>query len=439
MNTIKNLLNSGNILGFNYGSFEKYPIETQKLILKLEQEIHAFLLLCINEKDKRIVTRTKNKLIKKYKLNFNYSGFYYRELDSSSKHFKHDYDSIVRLKFQNYLIHIFCDYFLLINDGNELYNVIIYNYLKMSQSHLIKLFVILKICYKLKLPLYVLASHMANSVESVLDIDKVKSIGGLRVSKSFRNFLESNSLNFNTEQLFIIIKKSIMKWEKNNSDWADRMLFKNDNWIIIRKYSYSSSSGSYAGIFDMGIANSGCYFPSRHRFYRKKIPILKKNKNNAANYDSVLYYLSSDIKFGNIIENYVRESLGYPLIGEGEWLSEVLVLKLVRDMCICEVVHQWSPAWLGRQRFDIGIPYLNIANEYNGKQHYEPIDFFGGIDGFENTKKRDSLKKKLSKINGVMLIEIKYDLPIKDIVLLLKNLFSIKGILSKKYQKMGCD
>jgi hypothetical protein len=52
---------------------------------------------------------------------------------------------------------------------------------------------------------------------------------------------------------------------------------------------------------------------------------------------------------------------------------------------------------------------LNIAIEYNGKQHYEPVLYFGGQEGFLNTIKRDKAKKKKCKENKCHLIEVKYD------------------------------
>jgi hypothetical protein len=74
-----------------------------------------------------------------------------------------------------------------------------------------------------------------------------------------------------------------------------------------------------------------------------------------------------------------------------------------------DVTHQASPPWLGRQRFDIYIPSLSLAIEYQGKQHFEPVEFFGGEDGFNETVKLDKQKKKLAEENGVVLEYFRYD------------------------------
>ena len=72
------------------------------------------------------------------------------------------------------------------------------------------------------------------------------------------------------------------------------------------------------------------------------------------------------------------------------------------------VQREASPSWLNRQRFDIYISELNLAIEYQGKQHYMAIDLFGGEEGLEKTKQRDKEKLYLSKINGVDIVYFSY-------------------------------
>lgn len=65
--------------------------------------------------------------------------------------------------------------------------------------------------------------------------------------------------------------------------------------------------------------------------------------------------------------------------------------------------------WLDGQRFDIYFPSINAAVEYNGEQHYIPIQRFGGELGFEETRRRDSLKRIKCQKNGCTLFEVKYN------------------------------
>lgn len=57
---------------------------------------------------------------------------------------------------------------------------------------------------------------------------------------------------------------------------------------------------------------------------------------------------------------------------------------------------------------DFWLPDYNLVIEYNGEQHYMPIEQFGGEDGFKVTQLRDELKRKQLNEHGVDLLEIPY-------------------------------
>ena len=52
---------------------------------------------------------------------------------------------------------------------------------------------------------------------------------------------------------------------------------------------------------------------------------------------------------------------------------------------------------------DFYLPDYNVGIECHGIQHFEPIDFFGGINGYNETKYRDLLKYKLCSENNIKL------------------------------------
>lgn len=58
--------------------------------------------------------------------------------------------------------------------------------------------------------------------------------------------------------------------------------------------------------------------------------------------------------------------------------------------------------------FDFFLPEYSIAIEYQGPQHFKPIDFFGGKESFEEQKQRDDLKRNWCKVNNVELIEVNF-------------------------------
>lgn len=70
--------------------------------------------------------------------------------------------------------------------------------------------------------------------------------------------------------------------------------------------------------------------------------------------------------------------------------------------------------------FDFYISEKNICIEFDGKQHFDPIFYFGGKKGLESTQERDEIKNKYCESKNIKLIRIRYDEDINEI--LRKNL-----------------
>lgn len=51
------------------------------------------------------------------------------------------------------------------------------------------------------------------------------------------------------------------------------------------------------------------------------------------------------------------------------------------------------------------MPSIKVGFEYQGQQHYESVEFFGGQAALEHRMENDALKKKKCKQNGVVLVE----------------------------------
>lgn len=119
------------------------------------------------------------------------------------------------------------------------------------------------------------------------------------------------------------------------------------------------------------------------------------------------------------IENEIREERELPKIGEG-WISETLLYyKIKKKFTEYHIVHHGKPKWLGLQHFDIFIPELHIAIEYQGTQHQKPVDYFGGQTAFEKGQERDLRKKRLCDENNCFLF---YVYPDDDIEKFMKEL-----------------
>jgi hypothetical protein len=118
------------------------------------------------------------------------------------------------------------------------------------------------------------------------------------------------------------------------------------------------------------------------------------------------------------LEQEIREELGLPKIGE-QWISETsvyyIVKKILNELNV-EVKHHHHPFYLDGKELDIYFEYgdIKVGIEYQGLQHFKPIDFFGGEESFKELQKRDKEKKKQCEENGVHLIYINHDEPITE-------------------------
>ena len=59
--------------------------------------------------------------------------------------------------------------------------------------------------------------------------------------------------------------------------------------------------------------------------------------------------------------------------------------------------------------FDFHLPEKNLLIEFDGKQHFNSIKYFGGEEGFKKTKANDEIKNCFAKENNINLLRIRYD------------------------------
>lgn len=107
-------------------------------------------------------------------------------------------------------------------------------------------------------------------------------------------------------------------------------------------------------------------------------------------------------------EQEIRVELGIPKIGE-QWVSETSVYYLVKKILSqtdIEVLHHYRPKFLEGKELDIYFEYCDkkVGIEYQGLQHFKPVDFFGGEKSFKEVQKRDKDKKNQCEKNGIELI-----------------------------------
>ena len=122
-----------------------------------------------------------------------------------------------------------------------------------------------------------------------------------------------------------------------------------------------------------------------------------------------LYEIHSRVMCGDL--DYLER--GSYVKPANRWKTEELVYNIIKTLYgNYQVIYQYRPFFLSTERgqlsYDVYICGMKIAIEYQGKQHFEPVEYFGGEEHFARQVERDKLKKELSQENGIKLIYVNY-------------------------------
>jgi very-short-patch-repair endonuclease len=165
---------------------------------------------------------------------------------------------------------------------------------------------------------------------------------------------------------------------------------------------------------------------SEHDQFLKKC---KEKHNNKYDYSKVEYKNAKEkIKIKCKKHGYFFQRAGSHVSGNGcpkckESKGEIIIREFLKSKKIrftpqkkfknCRNILQLS--------FDFYIPSLKTLIEFNGRQHYEAVELFGGEEKLKVQKENDKIKKLFAKNNGYKLIVISY-----------KQKKNIENILKKK-------
>ena len=258
-------------------------------------------------------------------------------------------------------------------------------------------------------------------VESGLDgkikIEKSEPLFNGDYSKKYKLSIANGDKD--TEYLLLWMFRSGLVVSPKISDIPIYCFSSDDN--IIKKFIPQNLIANYEIIKDkIGIKNLskidsvtklGKYYPIKvvtefdyYKSYRCKTRYQRKDD---------YYYVCDNEK---IFENKFKDlclKLKEKGIISAKWVSEFELYCLVKKY-FSNTVYQYRTSWLGLQSLDIYIPEKRIGIEYQGIQHYEPVDFFGGEDGYHNQLVRDEEKKEKCKQANVVLLYWDYRITVND-------------------------
>ena len=119
-------------------------------------------------------------------------------------------------------------------------------------------------------------------------------------------------------------------------------------------------------------------------------------------------------------EDEIRGDLGLPLVGQG-WIGETQLFNELREAFDTEVIQHGIPAGFGQQHLDVWIPAWKVGVEYQGLQHFQPVDFFGGEKAFKDTVERDSRKAEKAQRLGIRIVYVRPDYELEEVIAQVKG------------------
>ena len=128
------------------------------------------------------------------------------------------------------------------------------------------------------------------------------------------------------------------------------------------------------------------------------------SKVNYENYETkVCIICSKHGEFWQAAHNHLQGQ-GCPYCSKSK--LEIKISELLKENGI-EFCHGKTFEWLknnGHLYLDFYLPKQNIAIECHGEQHFDVVDFFGGLEEFIKRIKLDSLKYRLCNEHGIKIL-----------------------------------
>ena len=134
---------------------------------------------------------------------------------------------------------------------------------------------------------------------------------------------------------------------------------------------------------------------------------LKKEYLDVLDEQKLNYVEEADFKDYQKLMDDVLLANSYYVEHPSTWKSEFMLYKYIKEF-VSDTVYQAQPKWLRPQSLDVFIESKSIGIEYQGIQHFQPVEHFGGNAGYIKTVKRDENKRQKCAEHGVQLLYWNY-------------------------------
>lgn len=233
---------------------------------------------------------------------------------------------------------------------------------------------------------------------------------------------EDRSIKYRLDNDFYI--KKLEKVHGKKYDYSELVYIDAKKLIVLR----CKKHGKFKIMYGLHLAGRGCQKCSKEKQSSdRKINISTfKEKSNLIHCGKYDYCLVSEIGFE--LSNYIN--IVCPTHGEfiqlakfhmhGQGCSECNSSKGEGRVSRCleqENIkyipqHKFddctNPKTKRRLMFDFYLPEYNICIEFDGGQHFKPVDYFGGQKAFDKLIELDEIKNKYCETKNIKLIRIHY-------------------------------
>ena len=229
----------------------------------------------------------------------------------------------------------------------------------------------------------------------------------------------------------VVTKKKEPKWTYDNLSvemrkfFGDDLILAEDNdysegvWSKVRVYCTIHDKWKEIRVHDL-LRGHGCDECGQEKSrtarmltdeeYITKANEVHGNKYDYSemNYQGVNSYITPICpvhgKFSVHAGNHIYYKCGCPECAPWRHYAESLFYEFVKLRYPDAVSNYRETERLGKLVLDVYIPSLNVAIEFQGEQHFKPVDWFGGQEAFEKGVERDLRKIELCKENGIQLL-----------------------------------
>jgi len=156
---------------------------------------------------------------------------------------------------------------------------------------------------------------------------------------------------------------------------------------------------------------------------KKFIEISKNIHNNKYDYSLIIYNnmrtkVSIICKEHGIFNirplKHIHEQRGCPMCKESKGERKIRFLLESNNIVFKSQKRFKECKNINILPFDFYLPEHNICIEFDGIQHFQPMNIWGGKEEFKNIQKRDQIKNEYCENNNIRLIRIRYDEDIKE-------------------------